>query len=108
MLLYPYVSSMAAVVASILILTGCSKQGAVEAGLTNAGVSAPVADCMSVEMAKRLSTSQLQKLSRADIGEGKTLSQLTTADYIERARRIGDAEVVAVTGLAAAFCSQSR
>lgn len=100
--------SAIAVFAVGLVLTGCSKQGAVESGLTSAGVSAPMADCMSVEMSKRLSTSQLQKLSRADTGDGKHLNQLTTADYIERARRVGDAEVVAVTGLAAAFCSQSR
>ena len=92
----------------IIAAMGCSKQSAVKSGLIDAGIAAPMADCMSAEMAKRLSVSQLQKLSRADTGDGKALNQMTSADYIERARRVGDPEVVAVTGLAAAYCSQVR
>ena len=94
------------VIALALLAAGCSKQEAVKSGLVGAGIAAPVADCMSVEMSKRLSVAQLQKLARADTGDGKTLAQLTTAEIIERARRIGDPEVVVVTGLAAAHCSQ--
>ena len=96
------------IVAIGLTIAGCSKQGAVKSGLVSAGVAVPMADCMSREMANRLSIAQLQKLSRADTGDGKALSQLNVADYIERARRIGDPEVVAVTGIAAATCSQTR
>ena len=91
-----------------VVVTGCTKQGVVKSGLVDAGIPTPVADCMSAEMARRLSVPQLQKLSRADTGDGRTLAQLTPADYVERARRVGDPEVVAVTGLAAAYCSGRR
>jgi predicted TIM-barrel enzyme len=94
------------VIVLALLAAACSKQQAVKSGLVEAGIASPVADCMSTEMSKRLSVAQLQKLARADTGDGKTLAQLTIAEVIERARRIGDPEVVVVTGLAAARCSQ--
>ena len=96
------------IIALGLAVAGCSKREAVKSGLVEAGIAAPVADCMSVEMARRLSVTQLQKLGRADTGDGKTLTQLSAAEVIARARRIGDPEVVLVTGLAAARCSKPR
>ena len=89
-------------------LAACTKQGVVKSNLVESGVAAPVADCMSQEMAKRLTIEQLQKLGRADTGDGKSLTSLTVADYIDRATRVGDPEVVAVTGLAAAYCRGAR
>jgi hypothetical protein len=94
---------------SVLALLGaCSKQAAVEQGLVSAGVSSATADCMSREMAKRLSVEQLQKLSRMSDGSGKTLAQMTIADYIEAARRVDDPTVVITTGAAAAYCNTIR
>lgn len=92
----------------MVAVAGCSKQQAVKSGLISAGVGAPMADCMSAEMSKRLSVAQLKTLSRANTGDGKPLRQLTVADYVDRAQRVGDPEVVAVTGLAAAYCSQRQ
>ena len=64
-----------------------------------------MADCMSREMAKRLSAAELRKLSRIEgVGNGKP-HQMTAAEYVEAARRVGDPKVVAVTGAAAAYCS---
>ncbi len=91
-----------------LTVVACSKQQEVKSGLVRAGVPAPMADCMSAEMSKRLSVAQLKELSRANTGDGKPLNQLTIADYVDRAQRVGDPEVVAVTGLAAAYCSGTR
>ena len=89
-------------------LSGCIKQQAVRSELVDAGVRAPVADCMSAQMAKRLSVPQLRKLARAGARPGEATRHLTAADYIERARRVGDPEVVAVTAAVAAYCSATR
>lgn len=89
---------------AVLLLAGCSKEAAVNRGLADAGVAAPAASCMAEEMAKRLSADQLRKLARASDGSGRPLSEWTTADYLAAARRVGDAEVILVTGTAAALC----
>ncbi len=87
-----------------LLLAGCSKEAAVNRGLTDAGVAAPAASCMAREMAQRLSADQLRRLSRVSDGSGKSLEEMSVADYIAAARRVGDAEVILVTGAAAAYC----
>lgn len=87
-----------------LLLAGCSKEAAVNRGLTDAGVAAPAASCMAREMAKRLSADQLRKLGRVSDGSGKSLEEMSAADYVAAARRVGDAEVILVTGAAAAYC----
>ncbi len=89
---------------AVVVLAACSKEAAVNRGLVDAGVASPAASCMSREMAKRLSARQLQKLGRVADGSGKTLSEMSVSDYVAAARRVGDAEVVLVTGAAAAFC----
>lgn len=92
-------------VLAFILVTGCSKEAAVNRGLVDAGVAAPAAGCMAREMAERLSAEQLQKLSRAADGSGKRLADMSASDYIAAARRVGDAEVVLVTGAAAAYCN---
>lgn len=88
-----------------IALTGCSKQEKIRSGLVDAGVPAPVADCMSREMAEHLSTDELRTLSRVeDVAKGN-VGQWTLVDYVDAARRIGDPKVVAVVGAAAAYCS---
>lgn len=92
-------------VIAVMLLTACSKEAAVNRGLVNAGIASPAASCMAREMAKRLSSEQLQKLGRAQDDSGKTLATMSVSDYIAAARRVGDAEVVLVTGAAAAYCN---
>jgi hypothetical protein len=90
--------------AAIILLSACSKEAAVNRGLVDAGVPSQAASCMAREMAQRLSVEQLQKLSRVADGEGTRLSEMTAAQYVAAARRVGDAEVIVVTGAAAAYC----
>lgn len=92
-------------IAAIVLLSACSKEAAVNRGLVNAGVAAPTASCMSREMAKRLSVDQLQKLGRVANGSSKTLAQMSVSDYVDAAKRVGDAQVVIVTVAAAAYCN---
>lgn len=73
-------------------------------GLVEAGIASPAASCMSREMAKRLSADQLRKLGRVADGSGKTPNEMSVRDYVAAARRVGDAEIVLVTGSAAAYC----
>ncbi len=89
---------------ALILLAACSKEAAVGRGLVDAGVAAPAASCMAEEMAKRLSADQLRKLARASDGSSKTLSEMSAADYVAAARRVGDAEVILVTAAAAAYC----
>ena len=89
---------------TIILLAACSKEAAVNRGLVDAGVASPAASCMSREMAERLSAEQLRKLGRVADGSGKTLAEMSVRDYVAAARRVGDAEVVLVTGAAAAYC----
>ena len=94
----------ALVAIAITLLAGCSKEAAVNRGLVDAGIASSAASCMSREMAKRLSVEQLQKLRRAQDDSGKPIANMSVSDYIAAARRVGDAEVVLVTGAAAAYC----
>ncbi|WP_296308550.1 hypothetical protein [Erythrobacter sp.] len=89
---------------AFILLTACSKEAAVNRGLVDAGIASPAASCMAREMSKRLSAEQLQKLNRAADGSGKRLVDMSASDYIASARRVGDAEVVLVTGAAAVYC----
>lgn len=89
---------------AIILLTACSKEAAVNRGLVDAGIASAAASCMSREMAKRLSVEQLQKLGRVSDASGQTLTDISISDYIAAARCVGDAEVVLVTGAAAAYC----
>jgi NaMN:DMB phosphoribosyltransferase len=59
---------------------------------------------MAQEMAERLSAEQLRRLARVSEKDGKTLAEMNATDYLAAARRVGDAEVVLVTGAAAAYC----
>lgn len=90
---------------AMVLLSACSKEAAVNRGLVDAGIASPAADCMAREMSKRLSADQLKKLGRIEDGSGKTLAEMSTSDYMATAQRVGDVEVIAVTGAAAAYCN---
>lgn len=92
------------VIVATIMLTACSKEGAVNRGLVDAGIASPTASCMAREMAERLSVEQLQKLRRLNDGSGQTLAEMSVSDYVAAARRVGDPEVIFVTGAAAAYC----
>ena len=94
------------VILPIVALAACAPpRQRVEAGLLQGGVQPAVARCMADEMTRRLSPGQLQKLSRARAMPGEPTTNLTVRDFLERARRVGDVEVVGVTTAAAALCA---
>lgn len=90
------------------ILTGCVQtiaEDRVRDGLVRAGVPEANADCMAERMAERLSVAQLRKLERIKPLEGERARPATLGEFVTRARRVGDAEVVAVTASSAALCA---
>ena len=90
-----------------LALTACSSlaKPSVRSALTEAGVRAPVADCMAQRMTDRLSISQLQTLRHLKGAPGEKASDLSALEIVERVNRVGDPEVVAVTASAGAACA---
>ena len=86
----------------LLAGAGCVEKIAesrVRSVLVGGGVPAGVAECMAGRMVDRLSIAQLRKLERLR-GDHRTLG-----DYLDAVRRVGDAEVIAVTASSAALCS---
>lgn len=73
-------------------------QSRVRSGLIDAGVSDRNADCMARRMVDRLSILQLRKLEAVQ-GEKRSLS-----GFVAGVRKIGDAEVIAVTATSALLC----
>ncbi len=98
----------AIILASSLALAGCVEaiaESRVQSALSDAGLSDRNADCMAERMVDRLTISQLKKLERLKARAGEREKPVTLAQYVERVRRVGDAEVVAVTGSSAALCA---
>ena len=98
----------AAVVALALLGGGCVERIAesrVRSALTEAGLSDRNADCMAERMVDRLTIAQLRKLEQLKARAGERERPLTIGEYVERVRRVGDAEVVAVTASSAGLCA---
>lgn len=96
------------IAAAILFLPGCVEQVAesrVNSALIDAGVSNSNARCMAERMVDRLTISQLRKLEQVKAQKGEAEKPVTLREYIERVRRVGDSEVVAVTASSAALCA---
>ena len=89
-----------------LALAGCAQtlaEDRVRAALVDAGVRTRTAECMAGRMVERLSIEQLRRLE--ELGHPSASARADTlADYLDRVRRVGDAEVIAVTASSAALC----
>ena len=91
-----------------LALAGCVQtiaESRVRSALVDAGVGARDADCMAERMVDRLTIDQLRKLERVKAREGERETNLSLSDYVSRVRRVGDAEVIAVTATSAGLCA---
>lgn len=91
-----------------LTLTGCVQtiaESRVRSALVEAGVSQSDAACMAGRMVDRLTIDQLRKLEALKARDGETARPATIGEYVERVRRVGDAEVVAVTASSAGLCA---
>lgn len=89
-------------VAAALLATGCVEKlakGRVKSALVDSGLSEPNAECMAERMTDRLTIGQLRKLQALQ-GDRKTLPQ-----YVAAVRKVGDAEVIAITASSAALCA---
>lgn len=93
---------------TFLLAAGCAQtiaEDRVRSALTDAGLSDRNARCMAERMVDRLTIDQLRKLERVRAREGERSANLSLAEYVERVRRVGDAEVVAVTASSAGLCA---
>lgn len=91
-----------------LALSGCVQtiaESRVESALREAGLSARNSACMAERMVDRLSIDQLRKLEGLKARKGEPVRPTTLKGYVERVRRVGDAEVLAVTSSSAALCA---
>ena len=91
-----------------VVLAGCAQQIAesrVRSALIEAGVSSDNSACMAARMVDRLSIGQLRELEALKARPGEPARPLTLGEYIERVRRVGDAEVVSVTASSAGLCA---
>jgi hypothetical protein len=100
------VTDRIAAAAALALLAGCATlaEPTVRGALIEAGARPAVADCMAARMTDRLTLAQLRKLSRARATSEEARGGLSAGDVLTRIRRVGDAEVVAVTASAAALC----
>jgi len=98
----------AGAVALLLALAGCAQtiaESRVRAALEDAGLSSAQSECMAARMADRLTIEQLRKLEALGPREGEAGRRASLSDFVERVRRIGDAEVIAVTASSAGLCA---
>ena len=94
--------------ATLALVTGCAQaiaESRVRSALTDAGVAEREADCMAGRMVDRLTIEQLRKLEGLKARPGEAERPVTLREYVERVRRVGDAEVVAVTASSAGLCA---
>ncbi len=78
----------------------------VRTALIDSGIGEKRAECMAARMVDRLSISQLRKLqSGMAPQEGEPEQVDSVGELVKRVRRVGDAEVIAVTGSSAGLCA---
>lgn len=93
---------------AMIMLSGCAQpiaESRVRSALIDAGVSQRDSNCMAKRMVDRLSIAQLRKLEGLKAAPGETPVPTTLGGYVERVRRVGDAEVVTVTASSAGLCA---
>jgi hypothetical protein len=97
-----------AVLIAFALVGGCVEKIAesrVRSALVEAGLSQRNADCMAGRMVARLTIGQLRRLEQLKARPGERERPVTIGEYVERVRRVGDAEVVAVTASSAGLCA---
>lgn len=97
-----------ALLVAALLVSGCVQtiaESRVRSALVEAGLSARNADCMAGRMVDRLTLAQLRKLEALKAREGERERPVSLGEYLERVRRVGDSEVIAVTASSAGLCA---
>lgn len=91
-----------------LTLSGCVDRIAesrVNTALRDAGLSESNASCMAERMVDRLTIEQLRKLEGLKAADGEKGKPVSLRDFVRRVERVGDSEVIAVTGTSAGLCA---
>lgn len=91
-----------------LFAGGCVEtiaESRVKNALVSAGLGERDADCMAGRMVDRLTIAQLRRLEALSGETRDTLGAKSLGGYVDLVRRIGDAEVIAVTTSSAALCA---
>lgn len=91
-----------------LLLAGCAQtiaESRVRSAFVDAGLSDAQSGCMAERMVDRLTIDQLRKLEGLKPRVGEPRRPETMSGYLARVRRVGDAEVIAVTTTSAALCA---
>ena len=92
----------AAALLGAMLLAGCaSPETRLRTGLVDAGLPDPLAACMAERMVDRLSITQLRRIG--DLPRARRSGDLD--EFLHRVRALGDSEILAVTGTAAARCA---
>ena len=103
-----FLALLAGVVA-LAISTGLvdrAVESRVQSALVESGLSEKRADCMATRMVDRLTIPQLVKLRDGmEARDGESAKPRNIGDFLKRVRRVGDAEVVAVTASSAGLCA---
>jgi hypothetical protein len=88
--------------AAAALLAGCATPEArLRAGLVDAGLSPPLAQCMAHRMAHRLSLTQLLRLR--DLPRAR--EAVGVAEFLHRVRALHDTEILSVASSSAALCA---
>lgn len=90
----------------LLALAGCATpETRVRTGLIEAGLSRPVAACMAARMVDRLSLLQLRRIGRLGDLRDSNVRELSVDQFLQRARALGDPEILAVMTTSGAICA---
>jgi len=92
--------------ATLGLLAGCAatKETRVRTALTEAGLPAPIAQCMAEPLARDLTTSQLRSLGKVAQLRDTRVGTLTQREFLDMLRRDVDPETVGVVLRAGIGC----
>lgn len=89
-----------------LALAACATpQTRVRNGLTDLGLSYPIADCMAKRMVDRLSLSQLNRLTSLDGFQNRKPGDISINEFVRITRGLQDSEVLGVVTSSGAICT---
>jgi len=89
-------------------LGGCAQviaESRVRSALQDAGLSEHNAACMADRMVDRLTVDQLRRLEALGPQDGEAKRPASLGEFVQRVRRVGDPEVIAVTASSAGLCA---
>ncbi len=88
------------------LLAACSgPQSRLSKGLESAGLSPRMSACMAKKMYKKLSFTQLMRLSSLGSLKDEKVAELSPKDFLHKVRALKDPEILSVTTSAGISCA---